>query len=148
MAELKTPGSIVRSLLANLISMGLLYKNHPDFDANGDGNCWASSAANAGEKKFGIATCGYGAAAWNEAANCETCERSHILRARSTSPRQRGVPTRQSSKGPAFPFPFLPPQRRPRQKARGGKDGGDAPTIFPQLVNVYYRTSVVNLVIM
>jgi hypothetical protein len=69
-ALLKQAGREALSLLANLISIGLLYKNHPDFEVKGDGNCLASSSANVGEKKSGIATCGNGAAEWNAAANC------------------------------------------------------------------------------
>jgi hypothetical protein len=55
-AELKQAGRDALSLLANLISIGLLYKNQPAFEISGDGNFCASSAANALEKNSGIAT--------------------------------------------------------------------------------------------
>ncbi len=45
-------------------------------EARGDGNCWASSAATAGEKKSGMATWGYGFEEWNAAANCT----EHVVR--------------------------------------------------------------------
>ena len=57
-AALKHAGRDDLSLLANLISIGLLYKNHPDFELKGEGKCFASSSANAGEKNSGIATWG------------------------------------------------------------------------------------------